>query len=137
MNKNNDSAGAFDEGCMSEEMVSVLESRIFSAGRYVVPSDELRPKTLEAARDKCSDRQTQHRLVRFAWVMLFCGCLSVPVVGHMEVWRNQLHFPDSSELDLQSMRIAREKGTTPQWGLQEAFTELRSVQATRLGKVSP
>ena len=117
---------------ISHEILESLEATILAAGRYVVPSDNLRPHTLEAARDYDSDRRGSFQFARFVLAIAVCGCISLPVVDQLASWREKIASPTS----LQMLEIARNKNVGIDWGLFEAFSELRQNQALRFGQVT-
>lgn len=109
-----------------------VELLIRAAGNYVVPSDNLRPRTLEAARESAADRAGFYRLARLFLILLFCSALSVPALDRLSTWHDKSVSPSSSEIQDQASRIATEKGVGPHWGLYEAFKRLRNRQADSL-----
>ena len=124
--------GDFDEDGISPEILESLEATILAAGRYVVPSDNLRPHTLEAARDFDSDRRGTYQFARFVLAIAVCGCISLPVLDRLASWREKLASPTS----LQMLEIAQKKNVGIDWGLYEAFSELRQNQASRFGQAT-
>ncbi len=124
--------GDFDEDGISPEILESLEATILAAGRYVVPSDNLRPHTLEAARDFDSDRRGTYQFARFVLAIAVCGCISLPVLDRLASWREKMASPTS----LQMLEIAQKKNVGIDWGLYEAFSELRQNQASRFGQAT-
>lgn len=121
-----------DDDGISPEILESLEATILAAGRYVVPSDNLRPHTLEAARDYDSDRRGTHQFARFVLAIAVCGCISLPVLDRLASWRDKMASPTS----LQMLEIAEKKNVGANWGLFEAFSELRQNQASRFGQAT-
>ena len=121
----------FDDG-ISPELLESLETTILAAGRYVVPSDNLRPHTLEAARDYDSDQRGTYQFARFVLAIAVCGCISLPVLDRLASWREKMASPTS----LQMLEIAQKKNVGIDWGLYEAFSELRQNQASRFGQAT-
>ena len=117
----------FDENSVSPEFLKLLEATVQSAGTYVIPSDNLRPHTLEAAREYSSDRRGTYVLAKFALTIAILGCVSLPVIDRMALWRDKVNSPTT----LQMLEIARKKNIGIDWGLIEAFSELRQNQASR------
>ena len=120
----------FDEKRVSPEFLKLLEATVQSAGAYVIPSDDLRPHTLEAARDYSSDRRGTYGLAKFALVIAILGCFSLPFFDRLASWRDRVAPPTS----LQMLEIAQRKNVGIDWGLFEAFSELRQNQASRILK---
>jgi hypothetical protein len=105
-----------------------LEAKIRAAGNYVVPSDDLRPRTLEDAGELVVQRRWLKRL-GFAWMMctLVVG-LSLVFVGAVNVYREAWVTPSGDDLQ----RIAFENSSTTnaerEWGLVEVFDRLRRLR---------
>lgn len=119
---------AFD----SPDAFEAIEEAIRAAGTYVAPSDDLRPKTLEAAQQRCEDRRGGMRIGGFAAVLLVCIVASAPLAERLTAWHERTAAPSSSELQEQALEIATDRNVGPHWGLLEAFSELRRSQAARL-----
>ena len=111
-----------------------IEGQIRSAADYVVPSDNLRPRTLEAAREWSEDRKAIRRLRRFAVLLLLCSMMSVPLVEQLTAWHKRSQSPSSLELEQRALQLATDSHIGQHWGLFEAFSQLRRVQAARLGQ---
>jgi len=109
-----------------------VELLIQAAGNYVVPSENLRPRTLEAARESAADRVGFYKLARLFLVLLLCSALSVPALDRLTAWHDKSVSPSVSEIQDQASRIATEKGVGPHWGLYEAFNRLRNHHAENL-----
>lgn len=109
-----------------------IEEAIRSAGHYVVPSDNLRPRTLEAARELSDDRKGTRKLRRFAVALIFGSMLSVPVIERLTTWQERSLSPSAAELEHQALDFSDNQNVGPHWGLYEAFSQLRRDQAARL-----
>lgn len=123
---------SFDEAGVSPEFLKLLEASVLEAGKYVVPSEDLRPHTLEAARDMDADRKETYSLTRMAVAFAVCGFLSLPVFSRMASWRDRVSAPNS----LRMFETAQKKNIGLDWGLYEAFSEARERQASQFGKPS-
>jgi hypothetical protein len=112
-----------------------LEETIRAAGTYVVPSDNLRPRTLEAARELSSDRKSMRRFWRLV-IALCLGCvLSIPLAERLHAWHERSRSPSARELQWQALQLAESDSQVgANWGMFEAFRQLRSMQAERLGR---
>ena len=119
----------FNAEIASPEFLKLLEATILAAGKYVIPSDNLRPYTLEAAREQSSDRQVNHRFAKLFVAIAVCGTLSIPVLSQLSSWRGKVSSPTSYDLH----EIARRKNIGMDWGLYEAFGEMRKSQASGFG----
>lgn len=113
-----------------------IESLIRSAGNFVVPSESLRPRTLEAAREAAADRVGFFKLARLFLVLLFCSALTVPALDRLNAWHERSLSPSATEIQNQADQLSTQKGIGPHWALFEAFTRLRSDQAANLSRTS-
>ena len=115
---------------MSPELLKLLESTVLAAGQFVVPSDDLRPHTLEAARDYSADLIGTYKFAQFILAVFVFVTISLPIFGRLASWRDSVASPTS----LQMHEIAMKKNIGMDWGLFEAFSELRQSQASRFGQ---
>jgi hypothetical protein len=111
-----------------------IESMIRSAGHYVRPSEDLRPRTLDAARQYCNDRRAEQKLGGFVIAVLLLLTLSSPASQYVDVLRAQASAPTATEIQNRALEYGARHEIGTNWGLTEAFTQLRRVQATRLGQ---
>lgn len=111
-----------------------IESMIRAASGYVRPSEDLRPRTLEAARRHCDDRRAEKKFGGFVIAVILLVSISTPAIQFVHLRRAQTTAPTASEIQDRAIEYAAEPGIGPHWGLAEAFTQLRRVQANRLGQ---
>ena len=112
-----------------EQPLNDIEALVRLAGDYVQPSEDLRPRVLEAARVVTRDRQTRRRMIRLAAVLLF-AVVSLAAIGK----------PRSSEASRFSADLWSADGPAPAggvragagWEMVDSFTELRREQARLL-----
>jgi hypothetical protein len=122
-----------DEHSCSFDSIELL---IRAAGNYVQPSEDLRPRTLEAARDHCDDRRAEQKLGAFAIAVLLLVSFSSPALRYADVLRSASAGPSATEMHSRALAYETQPDVGSNWGLTEAFTELRRTQATRLGRSS-
>ena len=91
---------------------------------------------LEAARERCDDRQGSIRLGRFAAVLIVFTLVSVPLSQRMAAWYERIASPSSVQLQERALEIANDRSIGPHWGLFEAYSQLRRSQAARFGQAS-
>ncbi len=120
----------------SQSQMSELEQSIHSAGRYVVPSDNHRPSTLEAARRWSQDRRIERRIGKWLLaISLFCGIGSVAIQFMM--WNSSSRsISKSQEIESRAAEISRSGHVSYQMGIAEAYSESRIEQAKQFGQVS-
>ncbi len=111
--------GSSNDVDVSPEFLKLLEATVLAAGKYVVPSDNLRPHTLEAAEEMDSDRRRSYQLVKYAALLAICGCIGLPLADQLSPWRERL----SGRTSLQIQELALQKKMGPDWGLLEVFRD--------------
>jgi hypothetical protein len=120
------------EQCPSDDAIALFEQAIKRAGNIVQPSDDLRPRTIEAAREYCSDR----RLVRSATLISLAIAMTFvfvsPALDRMVIRYSRFISPSAAEMEQLAVQHAAEHGGSLDWSLSESFDELRRVQAERL-----
>lgn len=110
-----------------------IEHTIRSAGDLIRPSDDLRPRIIEAANEHCGRQRAKRRT---ALVVAACCSLALATAPLLEMMalRSKLNAtPSSEELQQQAIRYSAETNVGPHWGLTEAFKQLRQTQAKKLG----
>lgn len=101
-----------------------LEALLRSAKDYVHPSDDLRPRVLEAARSQRDQRQMLGYLQHAAVVLVVLGALASTLYG----------TAGPIKLDATSRdQVLAAAAQDANWGLVDSFTELRRRQAVLLG----
>ncbi|GAA4453435.1 hypothetical protein [Novipirellula rosea] len=108
-----------------------IEQRIRAAGSYVRVSDDLRPRTLEAARSVCDDTLLERRMGGFFVCVLLMFCLASPVVELLGDYQSRFSGATSVEVHRKAAELSRRSDIGPQWGMCEAFSQLRQTQASR------
>ena len=105
-----------------------IEALIAAAKHYVHPSEDLRAKTLEAARDFESSQQAMRSLHRF---VLAIGLLMLVVIPMMDriVEIPIPQGPSSTEMVNRANMLASEASVGKQWGMVEAFSRLQQTRA--------
>ncbi|WP_425614069.1 hypothetical protein NA78x_003923 [Anatilimnocola sp. NA78] len=109
----------FDD-CFSDDFSSV-ESLIASAGSYVRPTEDLRPRVLEEARTDRAERRAQERIWQLALAVVFVGLL----LGNVNLPAREL------DANLPTTAISK-PNDDPTWNTVDALSELRRRQATML-----
>jgi ferric-dicitrate binding protein FerR (iron transport regulator) len=107
---------------------SEVESLIRSAGNYVRPSEELRPRVLEAARSDSGERKARRHLWLLAIAVGLLGTL-VAVVSS----RSPASFSHGMlSATATSTDVRPAEGGAAGWSIVDAYTELRRRQAALL-----
>lgn len=110
-----------------------LERLILSAANFVQPSYDLRPRTVEAAREYCRDKRAEQRLGGFVLAVMLVLIISSPAMQYVDVLRTQSTGPSATEMEQIAIEYSERREIGSHFGLSEAFSQLRQFQADRLG----
>lgn len=121
-----------DPRACDDQSFEQIEAAIRAAGDYIRPSEDLRPRTLDAAREDGGDRRAEQKLGVLMIAALMLISVASPAVHYIDALRRQTSTPSASELQHQGLQYASDPRIGPNWGLAEAFTQLRRLQADRL-----
>jgi hypothetical protein len=116
------------------EMFEPVEAMIRAAGKYVRPSDDLRPNTLEAARHARGKRRWNKQIAALAAAVVLLAVCNVPgrfVPTDVAAKTSKATVMREFELRQQSAKSAG-LAFNPSWAWFEAFLELRNQQADRI-----
>jgi hypothetical protein len=106
---------------------------IRSARDFVQPSDDLRPRILEAARDHCDDRRAEQKLGSFVLALFVVILISSPVLRYAVMLQSMPVTRSADQVQLRAAELASQQEIGSHWALAEAFSQWRHLQATRLG----
>lgn len=123
-----------DPHARDDQSFEQIESAIRAAGDYLRPSEDLRPRTLEAAREDCSDRRAEQKLGVFVIAVLMLVMISSPAIHNINKLRRKSSAPSAKEIEQRGLHYAADPTIGSNWGLSEAFSQLRRLQADRLSK---
>lgn len=113
--------------------MSRVEQTVFAAGNFIRPSEDLRPRTLEAAKEHCAKRRLRLTFSSMAIAIALLSLISIPLGARLRERRSQTVSP-SIEIQHRAIEYATSAGFGPDWGLTEAFSQLRASQANHLGR---
>lgn len=122
-----------EPGSMDPHSIRQIETAIRAAGDYVQPSGDLRPRTLEAAREHCGDLRAEQKVGGFVIAVLLCVVIMSPAFRYVDFMRAQSVAPTAIEMQRRGLQHAADPHVGSNWGLTEAFTQLRRLQADRFG----
>lgn len=114
------------------ESLEQIEAMIAAAKDYIVPSDYLRPRVLDAARSQQSHMVGRRRLLQVAASVFLCVILTIPAQQRLEAWRQSAFSPSASELEIQALQYASKPTIGQNWGLYEAYKSLRHDQMIKI-----
>lgn len=113
-----------------------VEALIKAAGSYVVPSDGLRGKVLDEARDIDRRRRTNRRVFGGTAALVACcvgGLLFVCGGGR----DNSASIRWSSDVNQGALELVRTRNMSYDWAILESFTSVRLEQAKKFPKPQP
>lgn len=109
----------------SEADFAEFEKLIGSAKDFVVPSEQLRPQVVDAAR-AIDIRQSQLTKIRNLVIcVLAVWVLVLGVFWKLSIRRSELTSPTSAEVEQMSVDYATRRGYSKDWGMVDVFWELR------------
>lgn len=114
------------------ERFSDLERQIRAAGNYVRPSEDLRPATLDAAKDNRWQHRWNRRMSLTAAAVILMAVIDVP--GRLErIQTSPIDNAQRMNQEFREQHQALERSVSPGmnsvWALYEAFFDLRHKQA--------
>jgi len=120
---------------MRSNAFSAIERLIQSAAHFVQPSRDLRPRTVQAARECYRDQRAEQKLGGFVLAVMLVLLVSSPALQYVDALRRQAGSPTASEMERMAIEYSENREVGAHFGLTEAFTELRHFQAGRLGQI--
>lgn len=112
------------------EQIQQLEATLFAARNFVRPSDDLRPRTLEMARESTTWQIHANRLAGGLLCILLVWSSLLAVSSGLAVYRKQLVGPFPAEIENAAVHNPTNNPYQRDWGLVDAFQESRSLQKT-------
>jgi len=111
-----------------------IEEMIRSAGGYLEVSDDLRPRTLEGARDDRRESSTRSWITVLAAVVVFIAMFASQLRGRFSSTSppNAAVSANSDQLYAAAQRKSIQANVDASWSLVDSFSELRQRQASLL-----
>lgn len=103
-----------------------LERLIAGAKDYVVPSENLRPQIIEAAREYEIPKSELAKLRNFGICVGLTWLMAGVLYFFLSQQREHIKSPSSSEVQRMSFEYAESEGVSQEWALVEIFRRLRS-----------
>lgn len=113
---------------LSRETIQQLEETIFSARNFVEPSPDMRPRTLEQAKDAYRNHVWANRIVVTALGCMFLWSIAATSLRYLGQHRDKLTGPFPEELEQRASRYPSQDRYGTDWRLVEAFQQERSLQ---------
>lgn len=110
------------------ELIEPLEATLFAARDYVVPSSDLRPRTLEQARHTTRGQDWANRLTLITLASMLLWGVAIPLLRELSLQRDKLSGPFPAELERAAQDYAEQHRYEAQWGLVEAFRDARQLR---------
>lgn len=104
-----------------------LERMIFAARDYAVPSEDLRPRTLEKARELGRFQFQLRRLSLCALIALLVWGAGIPVGRMVSSWRKEFVAPFPEDVHRAARELSARQNTSKDWGMVEAFQQIRDL----------
>ncbi|MEO8270545.1 MAG: hypothetical protein ABI557_12550 [Aureliella sp.] len=110
------------------ESFEQLEARLFAARDYVIPSSDLRPRTLEQARHTTRGQDWANRLTLITLASMLLWSVTMPLLRELSLQRDKLSGPFPAEIERAAQDYADQHRYEAQWGLVEAFRDARQLR---------
>lgn len=118
----NDNLPDFDADSMRQ-----LEEAIFSARDFVRPSTDLRPRTLEQARDASRIHTWSNRLTVTVLAAMLIWSTLITVMRDLGKHREKIAGPFPQEIEQRAESYPHQYPYSPEWRMVDAFQEERNV----------
>jgi hypothetical protein len=111
-----------------------VEAMIRAAGQYVRPTDDLRPRVLEAARLQCGERSAKRRICHISLFILLLTFFTAADQGLDIRQSRRTGMLAAAGFDklISPAAAATPRSGDGDWRMIDAFTELRRQQAQLL-----
>ena len=108
-----------------------IEEMVRAAGNYLEVSDDLRPRTLEEARDESRETSTRYWISVLAIVVVFLAMSAGEFRGRLSSTPllKASVSANCDQLHAVALRKAAQANVDPSWSLVDAFRELRQRQS--------
>lgn len=128
MQDDSDAIGsAGDSAERNDVQLTELEQAIWSAREFVRVSDDLRPRTLERARERIRLRTYASRFTVLALVCMAAWSIAVPVAHSLSNYRTRIAAPSAAEIGWSASDLSQDPQYGPDWGMVEAFQRARPM----------
>jgi hypothetical protein len=112
---------------------AAIEAMVRHARRYIRPSDDLRPRVLEAAKEHCGDRRAERRLGDLWFALAVLLVFVLPAIHRYALVQSAASIHAAGEVERRAEELASQPQVGIHWSLAEAFTQWRTLTASRFG----
>lgn len=112
---------------LAPDQIQQLEATIFAARNFVVPTEDLRPRTLAAAKESCRIQRVANRTALTLTSIMLVWLLALPIVRGVASYQEQLRGPSPAEIEQTAHSLTLEHRYEPGWGLVDAFQDSRKL----------
>jgi hypothetical protein len=111
--------------------LSDLERLVYSSKDWVVPSDQLRPQVMAAARDVHLRKLQYAKLRNFFIVSAVIWLLVLTIFLSLRENRQSLVAPSAQEVQERSHEYSTRYPHAKDWGMVETFSEIRQLDVSQ------
>ena len=115
---------------LDPQTLEQLEATLFAARDFVIPSDDLRPRTLEQARQSRRIQSWANRLTLVTLGCMLLWSMAMPMLRELGSQRDKISGPFPAEIERAAQVYADEHRYEAQWGLVEAFRDARQLRTS-------
>ncbi len=120
---------------LNQEITRQLEETIFSARNFVVPSPDLRPRTLEQAKEAYKNHMWANRIAVTVLGCMFLWSVTTVTTRFLGQYRGKLSGPFPEEIQQRAASYPRYDSYGTPWHLVEVFQQERSLSQDQANSV--
>ncbi len=114
---------------LDPDQILQLEATIFAARNFVVPTDDLRPRTLALAKETSRIQRIANRSAVILLSIMIVWLMAMPFLYGMSLYRDHLRGPMPYEIERTAQLYTSEHRYEPGWGLVDAFQDSRKLES--------
>ncbi len=113
---------------LDSDQIQQLEATIFAARNFVVPTEDLRPRTLSLAKETGRIQRIANRSALTVTSIMLVWLLAMPFLSELSRYRDRLRGPMPDEIEHAAQLYSLEHRYEPGWGLVDAFQDSRKLE---------
>lgn len=121
--------------CEHDQQLAELEQAIFDARNYVVPSDDLRPRVVEEAKQRSWVEKIAFRTSLLAMSCIIVWSLYLPAIRFLGEFRDSVTAPSSREVEQIALDLSAQSRRESSWSTVDAFEQIRALRIDAPTKV--
>lgn len=116
---------------LDSDQLQQLEATIFAARNFVVPTEDLRPRTLSLAKETGRIQRIANRSALSVTSIMLVWLLAMPFLSKLSRYRDSLRGPMPVEIEHAAHVYSLKHRYEPGWGLVDAFQDSRKLESEK------